>query len=439
MDNPEFTSQNEESGAPVDATQCADANSDDFVLANLKRNYTAHFLDGMLSFTGFRLIATPTFIPAYLFLMTGSETLVGVGSSLLQIGVMLSPILVAATLEHRRYVLPTAVRIGWFMRFMILALALAGWFLNGFAAIVATFAVLFLLGIGTGGQRVSFHLLLSKVIPIRRRGRLQGWRNFCGGLIAAALSYFAGAWLIDSNFMGNGYASMFLVTFILSSLGLIGISLIMREPEQAVDHKPPVPTARIARFSRYLADRNFRGFLIAQATCTMARAAAPFYILFAGQTLGLDGKTIGSLALCLMAADTLANLLWGRIGDRTGYRLTFMLAVLCWITSTMVLIYALDAIWFYVAFAGIGASLSGFIMSQQTMVLEFGTRADVAMRLGLTNTLDGVFAAIGPVLGGLLASHYGFTPLFAVSIALLFATLISLFRIRDPRSVQEGD
>lgn len=407
---------------------------DDFVLAHLRRNYTAHFLDGMLSFTGFRLIATPTFIPAYLFLITQSEVLVGVGSSLLQIGIMLSPMLVAARLAHRRRVLPAAVRIGWFMRSMILALALVGWFLTGEVAIVATFAVLFLLGIGTGGQRVSFHLLLSKVIPIRRRGQLQGWRNFFGGMLAAALSYVAGALLIEDNFLGNGYSSVFLLTFLLSSLGLLCISLVMREPDGGATRPKPAPRTPMAEVATYFRDKNFRGFLTAQASCTLARAASPFYILFAGQTMGLDGKTLGTLTLCLMAADTVANLLWGRLGDRTGYRLTFMLAVTVWIGSTVTLLFAAAPIWFYVAFAGLGASLSGFIMSQQTMVLEFGASGDTAMRLGLTNTMDGVVAAIGPVLGGLIVYRYGYTPLFAISIALLFATLASLCRLRDPRA-----
>ena len=40
---------------------------DRFVRLNLKRNYAAHYLHGMLGMTGFRLINTPTFVPAYLY------------------------------------------------------------------------------------------------------------------------------------------------------------------------------------------------------------------------------------------------------------------------------------------------------------------------------------------------------------------------------------
>ena len=58
------------------------------------------------------------------------------------------------------------------------------------------------------------------MIPIRLRGRLQAWRNLTGGLIAAVLSYFAGDWLVAHHVLGNGYATTFMLSFILTSLGL---------------------------------------------------------------------------------------------------------------------------------------------------------------------------------------------------------------------------
>ena len=63
-----------------------------FVDKNLKRNYTANFIHGVLGMTGFRLIYAPTIIPAYLLLLTGSTAAVGLGTALLQLGATISPI-----------------------------------------------------------------------------------------------------------------------------------------------------------------------------------------------------------------------------------------------------------------------------------------------------------------------------------------------------------
>ena len=115
-------------GTESDAREAA---YDRFVRDNLKRNYIAHFTHGMLGMTGFRLIYTPTFVPACLHLLTGSPLLVGLGQALHQAGAVLSPVIGATHIEHRRTVLPVAVTIGTLMRVQMLGLALAGWFLGG--------------------------------------------------------------------------------------------------------------------------------------------------------------------------------------------------------------------------------------------------------------------------------------------------------------------
>lgn len=404
-----------------------------FVQTHLKRNYRAHFADGMLSFTGFRLISTPTFTPAFLFALTGSATLVGVGISLLQAGAMLSPVLVAAALEHRRRILPAALRIGWFMRLAILSLAIAGWLLSGNAAIVVAFLALFLLGLGMGGQRVAFQALLGKVIPIDRRGRLQGWRNFCGGIVAALLSVAAGIWFLGEDPTSGDYAKIFLATFLLSSAGLLIIALVMREPDAPVVRPRLGYRALLKDLPDHFADRDFRRFSILIACCTIARAAWPFYILYAGQIVGMDGYAIGMLALCFTGADTVFNLVWGRVGDARGYRSTFLLALLLGIAATLLLAFLRDGIGVYLAFGGLGACFSGLLMSQQTMVLELGPREKLPMRLGLSSSIDGIASSLGPALAGLIVLRCGYTPLLIISASLFALALVPLARLRDAR------
>ena len=72
-----------------------------FVWDNLKRNYIGNYLHGMLGMTGFRLINAPTFLPAYLHMISGSNTIVGLGLALQQVGSVISPIFGATQIEHR--------------------------------------------------------------------------------------------------------------------------------------------------------------------------------------------------------------------------------------------------------------------------------------------------------------------------------------------------
>ena len=88
--------------------------------ANLPRNYAAHLLHGLLGQTGFRLINAPTFIPAYLHLLSGSDVAVGIARGLQSLGMFLSPILGATLIEHRRRVLPVGFVVGGLMRLQVL-------------------------------------------------------------------------------------------------------------------------------------------------------------------------------------------------------------------------------------------------------------------------------------------------------------------------------
>ncbi|MEL7680297.1 MFS transporter [Citromicrobium bathyomarinum] len=405
-----------------------------FVDENLKRNYTANFIHGVLGMTGFRLIYAPTIIPAYLLLLTGSTAAVGLGTALLQLGATISPIASGSRIEHRSHILPYAIGVGSMMRLMILGLALTGYFLTGNILLVATFACFVLLGFFTGAQRVAFQMLMSKLIPIRKRGRLQGYRNFAGGLIAALLAWAAGNYLIADKWLGNGYATTFLFAFLLTSAGLVVLKTMIREPAAPVS-RPQMPMMqRIRQFPELLQDRDFAWFLGVQCFSTMARVGAPFWTIYAGTQLGLDGALIGGLSFVFLGSDTLSNVLWGPLGDRFGFKIIYVLALCSSVSGVTLLIFGSTALPIYAAFVLLGVGGSGWMLASTTMVLEFGEPQDTPMRLAFVTTLEGAIAASGPVVAGLLVAVSGFQPLFFIVLAAQIAALVLLVvKVREPR------
>ncbi len=435
---------------PSQSAQEAEAAYERFVWKHLPRNFAAHYIHGMLGMTGFRLFNAPTFLPTYLHLLSGSDFFVGLGQSLQQLGSAVSPVIGATYIEHRKRVLPVSMVMGTLMRVQILGVALAGFFLGGRTLLFAVLGFLFLLGLFGGAQQVAFQTLLAKVIPTARRGRLQALRNVTGGAIAAGLAWVAGRYIIQANLFGNGYGVTFMLAFALTSLGLTALRLLMVEPIPPTIRAKSRLVARLREFPMLLTqDRHFMFFIIAQLLTTAGRVAAPFYILFAGRSMPLDGKTLGVLSLAFLGADTITNMGWGLAGDRFGFRATFMGALAVWIGATALLTAAPSlaeshALLFapiagvrgliFLAFFALGAAQSGFLMSSQTMVLEFGARDDMPMRLALTSTAQGIMNAIGPLLGGVVAAMAGYQVLFAISIACLAAALLMFaFLIEEPR------
>jgi MFS family permease len=402
---------------------------------NLTSNYIAHLLHGMLGQTGFRLLTAPTFLPAYIMMLSGgSDLAVGLALSLQSLGMMLTPLIGANLIEHRKRVLPIGFVTGGGMRAMILCIALAGIFLVSEAALVAIMLFLLVLGLFQGMQGVIFNVLMAKVIPVTMRGRLTGIRNFLAGIISAALAWLAAAYFLGDDPTAAGYSHTFIAAFVLTTAGLLCLILV-REPQ------PPTVRRRLSLFRRMeelpallRSDPAFTRYFLARALATMGRMALPFYIIYAGTTVGLTGQTIGIVSFAFLLSATVSNLLWGMLADRLGFRAIFLWSIVLWVASTLLLMVSTGLSTTALVFAGIGAAVQGFQNASANLTLEFGHRDDLPVRIAMANTTSELAGTIGPLLGGALAMALGYTAVFWVSIGFLSvgAMVVGLF-VPEPR------
>jgi MFS family permease len=414
-----------------------------FVRENLRRNYTAHFLHGMLGMTGFRLINTPTFVPAYLHTLTGSDAWVGLGMALQQLGAIVSPVIGATQIEHRKRILPVSSLLGSLMRIQLLGLALTAWFLTGGVALGLALLFLFLFGLFQGPQRVAFQYLLGKVIPVEVRGRLNAWRNFAGGAIAAGMSWLAGRYLVGGEALGNGYAATFFLAFVLTTMGLVALRLIMREPDPESVRARATLRERVRDVPRLLQeDRGFAWFMVARTLAMGMRIGQPFYFLFAASILGVSpiddprgfGALLAALSLAYMGADTVLNLVWGYLADRGGFRSTLVISLWLGLAALVGLMLANSFVWVVIAFVGLGAAQSGYVMATINIVMEYGEARDVPMRMALSNTAEAAMGALAPVLGGVLVLLGGYQAAFIGTLVCIAAGLLVLHgKVEEPR------
>jgi len=419
---------------PQESQQGDEQRYQEQIRANLARNYAAHLAHGLFGQVGFRLVNAPTFLPAYVLLLSGSEFVVGLSRSVQYFGNFLSPFLGANLIEHRRRVLPVGLLVGLLMRLQVLGIALAGLLLPGDVAIWAVVAFLGLFGFFMGMQGVIFNYLISKVIPVERRGRLQGIRNSLAGLTAAIVSYFGGLYLVGGNVLGNGYAVTFLLAFGLTCVGL-SMLLFMREPEPPEVREPVRLSDRLRDVPELLrSDRAFSAFFVCRSLATMGRMAAPFYILHVGDAVGLSGANLGILTTAFLIANSVSNLGWGMLADRAGFRIVFVSSLALWTLSVMLLMASATTAAFAVAFLGIGAGMGGFQMASQNMVLEFGAREDLPLRIALGNSGQELTGAIGPLLAGVLAITFPREVVYWTAIGFqLAAIVITLLYVDEPR------
>ena len=398
-----------------------------------RRNYAALLAHGLLGMTGFRLLQAPTFLPTYIHLLTGSSLAVGLASACQSLGMFVSPLLSAALAEHRSHVKWATVLFGGLMRLQVLILALMALFAPVEVAIFLVWPVLVMWGLSSGMQMVVFNLLFAKSVPVRRRGRLQGTRNLSAGVSVILLSVVAG-WVLERHGFPRGYGLTFLGAAILASVGLSFMALI-REPAAVDVHAAGLDLrARLRKLPDLLrSDRDFAGFLEARLLTSAARGALPFYIVLVSERFGVTGTRLAALTVAFVAAQSVCALMWGLLGDRSGFRAVYVLALGTWILGSLVVLWAPVFAVAYAVFLLVGAGLSGVLLASQNLVLEFGRERDRPMRIAATHSLSEAAGVAGFLGAGLISLVAPIESVFLVSTVLHLLALRKLIRTVDPR------
>ncbi|UCD56396.1 MAG: MFS transporter, partial [Candidatus Hydrogenedentota bacterium] len=389
---------------------------DEDVRRDFRWNFTVNLIYGLFGTTGWRLIMAPTFVPDYMYKLGGSNLIVGL---LLFCGGMsrfVTPLLIAPLVEHRPLIKSKAVLIGSLMRSQVLLMAVGGFFFATRLNIVSFFIFFSLFHMFMGMQNVVYNTVMAKVIPVDKRGRFIGLREFVGGVTASLVALAAGS-LIENLDFPHSYAATYLLAFALTCTGLVFFALSREPATPMVLGKIPLLERLRTIPAQVRQDKNFANYIICRAVGSFALMSNPFFILYVGSKMPISGYRLGQLTFFFFMAQTSVNLFLGRVADRRGFRRVFLISVSIWTLAMLALVlmpmsYALAV----AVFVALGAGVGGFRMSMQNMVLEFGDTAGMPMRIAVVNSLGELANAAGPLLAGFLADNVSYHSVFLLSI-----------------------
>jgi MFS family permease len=403
------------------------------VARNYRWNAAVFLLYGLLGTTGWRLITAPTFVPDYLYRLGGSNLTVGIVLFCGGIGRFLSPLAGASYATHRPLVKGVALGIGGGLRLQVLGMALAALYLPPSANLTAFFVFYCLFNVLVGFQGVVFGLLLAKVIPLARRGRFIGVRDFAGGATAAGVALLAVRFLREMAFPAS-YGLTYLVAFVFTALGLVCIAAL-REPRSPVSPDRRSLVATLAGMRMLLrSDASFAWYCVARGLGALALMAAPFFIIALGQVPGRSPTDLAHATVAYFTASTLGNLCWGQVADRAGFRTVFLLAATVWLGAlTLALVPGVAAIGPITLFVLVGAGQGGIQMAALNLVYEFGDDVELGMRLALVNALGELMVAIAPLVGGAIADRWSYAALYGVASGFTALAAAAMYLRVPPR------
>ena len=173
----------------------------------------------------------------------------------------------------------------------------------------------------------------------------------------------------------------------------------------------------------------------------------PFLPLYVRQ-LGVEGT--GAIALwtglILSISPAMAALtgpIWGRIGDRIGLKPMAARATgvncLCWLLMAFA-----GNVWQLFLLRGVLGLLGGFNSVSVAAVTQLSPKEKIGSVIGTLQSSQIIAAAIGPLVGGILAQSIGITNTFFATAILMFGSFLSIMLFyqdaeRRPGSVDEPE
>jgi len=406
------------------------------VRKDLKHNVTAGLWDGSLFGAALGFASFSTILPLFVANMTDSATLIGLVPAIHSAGWLFPQLFTASHVSRLRQFKRTVLMMTIhervpFLGFTVIALLMP--LIGTNAGLILTMLLLIWQGLGGGFTANAWTSMISKIIPPESRGTFFGMQAGLANLFISGSAIGAG-YLLNALASPWDFAVCFFIASIFFALSWFALAAT-REPEDTEKIIPEEKTHFWDDAKKVLSrDKNFNWFLSARILSQFATMGFSFYIIYALREFNMTEVIAGYLTATLTISQTIANIGMGWIGDRSGHRTMLILGALAAFLSALLAWNATSIAWFYPIFILTGIANVSIWTIGMTMTVNFGSKADRPIYIGLSQTLTAPATIIAPILGGWIADSAGFIPTFTIStnLSLVMAGIL-IFLVKDPR------
>ena len=405
-------------------------------MENEKRNFLA------FSWHAFWLAIAQTFadkntvLPGLILLSGGTQFELGLLTSIM-IGIpMVSQLLFASYLTQKprkKYFL----LLGIYMRvaaFIGVALTLYSLEINDPLFVVySVFGWMFIFSVSGAFAGVSYTDILGKSILPNTRKRFFVTRQFLNSIGILISALIVRGILKEIEYPTN-YIYMFSAAAVLLFIAAIGfLNLKERPSEISKEHKKF--TEILTSIPKIIkSDSNLRNLVISVNLLSVSFTMIPFYMSLVKSEGELSETVIGNFLLYQIIGMVLSNFIWLRFTKKKGFKGMFKITALLYgLLPILALLFAavFPIEYFGVVFLIIGASLSAYKISSESILIEISDESNRPLYSGIYGTLN-LTMAIFPLIIGVLIASVGFSYVFIISSLLTLSALFFLNKMVCP-------
>jgi len=296
--------------------------------------------------------------------------------------------------------------------------------------IVQTLAGLF------GGFSAATMALVGSQVPEEKLGFSLGWLA-TGQLVGTLLGPLIGGAIADQ------FHDYRIVYFCASTAALIVTLVCVSFVQERFE--PPAPGRAKPSFRELalevLRHRTLLPLLgVIALTQVSTLAPQPIIPLFVRSLLGASSgfiATAAGAAIAIMGvADVLASPLLGKRSDQIGYQRVLIISLIGAAAFTLPQAFA-ENYWVFLGLRfGVGMFLGGILPAANALAGRLFPRERRGHIFGLVSSATFVGMFLGPLTGGLVSAHYGFSALFLAVGAIMVINVVLVATLREATPAQ---
>ncbi len=407
-----------------------------------RRNFFFFLVDNILFSLAMGIIGPTTLIPDFIRHLTRSEVLIGLSSSLFEVGWTLPQLAIAQLISGY------ARKKWWFVgpnipvRFVMLIFAgLTVWLGRDrpIAILVAFLICYSIAAIGDGLVGIPWVDLAGTSLDARWRARMFGWSLAGSGLIMLAITPLVGFILGPAGLaFPNNYALIFGLAGALFVISILPVIFVHELPGARVDEQRLSLGELFARLKTILrTDAQFRAILITRMLTSLYAMAGPFYIGFVTEKLGLSSTVAVPVLLAMQTVGSVSGaLFYSWLGARNNLLyIRLALGAAAFLPVSALLARLVGPLPLYFGFLIGGLTLGNLFNGYLNWVISHPSPEQRPLYAGLFNTISAVVSLAAPFIAGTVAQEIGFEALFGLALVMVLAALAVTGRfVRSARS-----
>ncbi len=407
------------------------------VRQNVRWNFLFNSLDGILFVLALAFIEPGSVLPAFIRRLGGSDFLVSVIPAAQAMGWMTPQIFISNFVERLSRKKPFVVGMGVVERLPYLSIIALCFLLASsqhLVLLVVCLSAIFGAALASGFNSPGWFDMVTKVTPLRHRGKLSAVRMTVGTLLGIGAGWVV-EWVLDQSHISfpRNYGFLFVTALFFMSLSLVCMASV-REPVYPGRHERLTLRNYLSKLPAILKkEKNFRNFLVGTFLQRATFIALAFYAINGLEKFGLPDKWVGRFTVSIMVGRVLATPVFGLLGDRFGHKINLVVGAVAHFAAAVFAITAPNE-WSYLpAFALASVGVSADQVSRFNMVAEFCEPARRPTYIALSNSLLGPTACI-VLLGGAFVKTLGYDGLFVIAgLFALGSAACLVFGVREPR------